>query len=143
MKHNAIHQSFQTQVTIWTLEPKEKFLGLNEQIMSYQFGLAPLESGTGEYSNFKVLTTFQVHNETNGLVFKGETLKMFNIRIEKLPPTVYYLFGFADLATADFAFIFYERTKGTNLEGRQIAKPRIEDVRKQLMQSLNHVYKSC
>ena len=140
MRNYAIHQSYKTEVTIWTLEPQEKFLGLNEQSISYRFGLTPPESGEGEYSFFTVFTTFQVQNETNGLVFKGETSKIFNIKNEKVPPTVYYLFSFADLATADFEFIFHERTKGTNLEGRQIVKPRIEDIRGGLIQSLNQVY---
>src|SRR6185436_10965331 len=128
MGNYAIHRSCRTEVTVWTLEPKEKFLGLNEQIMSYRFGLTPPEPGQGEYSYFTVFTTFQVQNETNGLVFKGETSKIFSIKNDKVPPTVYYLFSFADLATADFAIIFYQRTKGTNLEGRQIVKPRIEDI---------------
>ena len=141
MRNYAIHQSYKTEVTIWTLEPQEKFLGLNEKRISYRFGLTPPESGHGEYSLFTVFTTFQVQNDTNGLVFTGETSKTFRIKNDKAPPTVYYLFSFADLATSEFAFIFYERTKGTNLEGRQIAKPRIEDIRHGLIQSLNQVYK--
>lgn len=123
-----IVEKYPIQIDHWIHKPIQAFMGLlSDNGYSYILGITPEDPTDEEIIYFNVWVEKTIKNETtNETVFFAKTYSAFKVRNKSIKPTTSFFFDLIDKATFDFAQIFHQQTRETNLSHHRIAKPNIE-----------------
>lgn len=116
------------QIDQWIHKPIGSFTGLlSDNGYSYRLGITPEDPTDEEIVYFNVWVEKTIKNETtNEVVFYAKTYSAFKVRNKNAKPSVNFFFDLIDKATFDFAQLFFQRTRETNLSHHRIPKATVE-----------------
>jgi hypothetical protein len=122
-------------INIWQHEDDLKFLGVNTPKFLYGFHLSRPFFKSDLHFHVAIKNTYI--NSFNGIVFLSDTISIFEIKEEDESPSAEELFGLVDRATYEYALIFHERTRQSSLLHHKIDRPRLEEVRPTLQDTID------
>ena len=124
------------EIEVWKHEALEMFLGSNRDDFYYELGITKPDIFSKCFY-FKVRIRLTYTNQFNGIVFSAVTSSIYEIKYDKEAPTVSFLFNLINAATFEFAKIFHEKTRQTNLLHRKILKPKLSELKDVIQQQID------